>query len=192
MSPLNPVAVAHRFARSVITEGDRCVDATLGNGHDTEFLARLVGRQGKVLGLDVQDKALSNTRIHLNEAGLTDRVLLVKAGHETLEGQLQQLGWPSTRLVMFNLGYLPGSDKTVVTRPETTIRALDTCVKYLEAGGAISLVVYRGHSGGEAEYSAVKGWVAGLDRESWFSLKYERGSAEGNRTPVFFWLRKRS
>ena len=62
MNPFNPIAVAHRFVKSVVQEGDCCVDATVGNGYDTEFLAKLVGETGKVLGFDVQKQAIENTK----------------------------------------------------------------------------------------------------------------------------------
>jgi hypothetical protein len=52
------------------------------------------------------------------------------------------------RLVAFNLGYLPGGDKTIITKPETTLIALEAAKGILMAGGLISLVVYVGHPGG--------------------------------------------
>lgn len=39
--------------------GDTVIDATAGNGHDTVFLAQLVGRQGRVWAFDVQSSALA-------------------------------------------------------------------------------------------------------------------------------------
>ena len=39
-------------------KGDYAVDATLGNGHDTCFLAEIVGDSGKVFGFDIQKKRL--------------------------------------------------------------------------------------------------------------------------------------
>lgn len=52
------------------------------------------------------------------------------------------------RLVAFNLGYLPGGDKTIITKSETTHLALEAAKRILKAGGLISLVVYVGHPGG--------------------------------------------
>ena len=54
----------------------------------------------------------------------------------------------SSRLVAFNLGYLPGGDKTITTVSETTQLALEATKKILIPGGLISLVVYVGHPGG--------------------------------------------
>lgn len=53
------------FARSLlqtaVKEGDYAVDATLGNGHDTCFLAEIVGDNGKVFGFDIQKEAIEMT-----------------------------------------------------------------------------------------------------------------------------------
>lgn len=52
------------------------------------------------------------------------------------------------RLVAFNLGYLPGGDKTMITRADTTLLGLEAAERILAPGGLISLVVYVGHPGG--------------------------------------------
>lgn len=52
------------------------------------------------------------------------------------------------RLIAFNLGYLPGGDKGMITRSETTLLALEAAKRILMPGGLISLVVYVGHPGG--------------------------------------------
>lgn len=52
------------------------------------------------------------------------------------------------RLVAFNLGYLPGGDKTIITESQTTAEAFNVAMEILMPGGLISLVVYVGHPGG--------------------------------------------
>ena len=59
----------HRFVKEYIAEGDCCVDATAGNGGDTEFLCRCVGRTGKVYAFDIQKTAIEHTKMRLKEAG---------------------------------------------------------------------------------------------------------------------------
>ena len=41
--------------------GETVVDATAGNGNDTQFLAELVGENGHVLAFDIQQAALDST-----------------------------------------------------------------------------------------------------------------------------------
>ena len=42
------------------------VDGTLGNGHDTVFLAKLVGPNGHVYGFDIQEQAIVSTKKRLD------------------------------------------------------------------------------------------------------------------------------
>ena len=62
----------HHFIELQVRPGDHCIDATMGNGHDTELLCRLVSPSGKVLSFDIQEKALQNTAKRLQEAGVPD------------------------------------------------------------------------------------------------------------------------
>lgn len=61
---------AKTLLSSVITEGDTAVDATAGNGHDTLFLAQLVGDSGAVYAFDIQQQAVDATIGRLKEHGL--------------------------------------------------------------------------------------------------------------------------
>ena len=54
-------------------EGAFVIDATVGNGYDTVYLAGKVGETGREYGFDVQMEAIGATRARLNEAGLLDR-----------------------------------------------------------------------------------------------------------------------
>jgi hypothetical protein len=68
---------------------------------------------------------------------------------------------PSSRAkaVMFNLGYRPGGDRSVITRPETTIAALSSSIALVLPGGVITVVVYPGHEGGQTEADALLSWT---------------------------------
>ncbi len=190
MNPFSPVALARDYVSSLIQSGDVCVDCTIGNGHDTELLARLVGAEGTVIGFDIQEAAIKSTRERLGEAGLFDRVELVHGCHSSLSEVLNVQAIQELSLVMFNLGYLPGSDKSVVTEVASTIDSLNQAAGFLKKGGAISLIAYRGHSGGEEEYTAVMNWVTELEHEGFEVFRYEQVT-EKSSTPVFLWVRKR-
>ena len=69
----NALALSHAYARRLIRPGDTVVDATCGNGGDTEFLAGLVGSEGLVIGFDIQPEAIARTRERLARAGLGER-----------------------------------------------------------------------------------------------------------------------
>lgn len=156
-------AVHALFAAHVVP-GDRVCDATAGNGHDAEALAALVGPTGHLLAIDAQPAAVEATRARLEAAGLLPRCTLVAACHSTL----CSLAEPSSlSLVCFNLGYLPGSDKQVVTQPASTVAALAAAACCLQPGGLLTALCYVGHPGGLAEAEAVEAWAAGLHPSAW-------------------------
>lgn len=150
---------AHEFVRAVVRPGDQVIDATAGNGHDTLFLSRLVGPDGRVIAFDAQEDAIAATRSHLGENGITDdRVLLVHDSHSALR---QHVDCPVV-VVMFNLGYLPGSDHGRTTTCGETLIALAEGWEILREGGILSVVCYRGHPGGMEEAAGVLEFAEGL------------------------------
>lgn len=153
--------------------GSHCVDATAGNGHDTLFLARLVGPDGRVLAVDVQEAACSATRRLLSEnASDLGQVTVLCGGHENLR-KWAPADWPGqVSAVMFNLGYLPGSDRSCLTRPETTLAALSESCEMLRPGGILTVVCYPGHPGGEEEADAVREFFTRLDAAAWTAVEY--------------------
>jgi SAM-dependent methyltransferase len=158
-SPLRgPVALCRLFLRERVGAGDRVIDATCGNGHDTLYMARLVGEQGRVWSFDIDRNALDAAWEKLRQASLDSVVELVYAGHERLSEHVRE----SVRAIVFNLGYLPGSERITVTRPETTIAALEQALGILLPRGVILLAVYTGHPGGAEEGREVDAWASAL------------------------------
>lgn len=155
-----------------IRPGDAVVDATLGNGYDAVHLARAVGAGGRLFGFDVQPEAIARSRRRLEKHGLSDRAELVETGHEDFGETLPDGLRGRLAAVMFNLGYLPGSDHAVITEPETTVAALEETVDWLRTGGIATVVLYRGHEGGEREYQAVRSWSADRPQQRLRVLHY--------------------
>lgn len=176
---------AQTFIFPVLSAGGTVVDATAGNGRDTLFLARGVGAQGKVYAFDIQPVALERTARRLKSAGLDERVVLLPVGHEEMALHVP----PPVEAVMFNLGYLPGGDHRVVTRPKTTVAALRAALGLLAPGGRISVLIYTGHAGGDEEWRAVEEATSVLDPHGYtvFKMTYwnrPRGS------PVLIFIAK--
>jgi ubiquinone/menaquinone biosynthesis C-methylase UbiE len=167
------VVLSHFFLNGKVQPGDRVADATCGNGHDTLFLARLVGEGGKVWAFDIQEDALANTRLLLEEAGCLARVELVAAGHERFDEFVVE----PLKAAVFNLGYLPGGDKNIITRSHGTLAALEQAARLLIPGGVITVCIYTGHPGGAEEGEAVEKWAATLpttDFNVWLSRQINR------------------
>lgn len=156
----------HHFLRDYIREGDICVDATAGNGGDTEFLCRLAGENGKVYAFDVQEQAVRSTEKRLERAGLRDRAELICAGHERMKEFVKE----RAAAVVFNLGYLPGGDHAVATKADTTLRAAEQALELLKPGGVVSLCIYSGGDTGYEERDALLSWLRELDPRRWLVI----------------------
>lgn len=163
------VAFAQHLQAKTVQAGNIAVDATAGKGYDTEFLARMVGDQGKVFAFDIQQQALAWTAERLLEGGLEKRVELINAGHEQM---LEHVNKP-VQAVMFNLGYLPGGSHAVITEPETTVRAVQSAIQLLTVGGLITIVVYPGHPGGQAEFELLKDYTMQLPQKNFIAVHYQ-------------------
>lgn len=169
-----PVPLAHLMLRHFVRSGAHVVDATCGNGNDTLLLAELVGPTGRVWAFDVQQEAMENTAAKLAANGLSERVTLVAHGHETLARQVNL----ALNAVVFNLGYLPGGDRSIITRPETTGAALEQALELLAPGGVVALTIYPGHNGGDAERRLAEEWAATLHAPRFHAWRMGQISAD--------------
>jgi SAM-dependent methyltransferase len=157
------VGWAHLLLEDRLGAGDWVVDATAGNGHDTLYLTGLVAPGGQVYAFDVQAAAVEATRQRLGTAGRLEGVTLVEAGHECMAYHLPAEWRGQVAAVVFNLGYLPGSDKSCITGVETTLRAVDVALDWLRSGGLLTVAVYPGHEGGAEEARCLAARLAELD-----------------------------
>ena len=175
-----PLEMAHDFLAQVITQEDIVVDATMGNGHDTLFLAKLAKQ---VYAFDIQEQALEKTSQRLQEAGLTNAELILQ-GHETVDQFVREV-----KAAIFNLGYLPSADKSIITQPQTTLEALDKLCHMLVKGGRIAIMIYYGHEGGDIERDAVMDFVSHLPQEEYTAAIY-RTLNQINNPPFLVMIEK--
>lgn len=141
-------------------EGDIAVDFTMGNGHDTEFLSRTVGESGHVYAFDIQASAVESTRKNLEASGCPKNYTLIHDSHHNVKKYVEG----PIRAGMFNLGYLPGGDKSVTTMRETTLPAIEAAISLLGKDAVLLIAVYPGHSEGEAEGIAISEYLSTLSR----------------------------
>ncbi|MED3562683.1 class I SAM-dependent methyltransferase [Bacillus xiapuensis] len=164
---------AKKLLTKAVKPGDIAIDATLGNGYDTVFLAELVGETGKVYGFDVQEEAIAASHARLSEHGMLERVTLLHEGHENIKQKILAVDYGRITGAIFNLGYLPGSDKTIVTKPNTTISAIEQLLEIMEPEGIIILVIYHGHEEGAIERDALLEYCRKIDQKSAHVLTYQ-------------------
>lgn len=160
------------------------LDATAGNGFDTLFLAELVGRDGAVIAIDLQPNAIACAQHKLTLHGLESRVSWHCGCHSGIGSLLEQNDVPNLNVAMFNLGYLPLGDKSIITTKETTLRALNQTWGHLVPHGLLSLLSYPGHAGGSEEHLAVCEWVESVSQEA----KTTRFTDEQNPKSPVMWL----
>jgi predicted methyltransferase len=180
---------ARKLLKTAVKEGDIAVDATMGNGHDTVLLAELVGEEGHVYAFDIQSQALTTTQEQLQKHQLESRVTLFHQSHSELN---QVIPVSSRKLTgaIFNLGYLPGGDKSIVTTSPSTISAVEQLLELMEPEGIIVLVIYHGHPEGALERDTLLEYVTGLDQQKAHVLQYKFMNQQNN-PPFIIAIEKR-
>jgi hypothetical protein len=182
------VDFVHGALAKILQPGDIAIDATAGNGHDASFLAQLVGESGSVHVFDVQRTALATTEVELKRTGLLSRCFLHHLSHERMEEVLPPKTKGQVKAIVFNLGYLPGSDKSIITTKTSTLPALATSLEWLSPGGGLSITAYRGHHGGMEETKGVETYLDNLPSSD-FTVSVESSSNLAT-SPISFLVRK--
>ena len=167
----NAQQFSHEMILSTNLENGLFIDATAGNGHDTLFLAQHIDSTSKILSFDIQETAILQTRQLLQKHDLAPKVTCILDSHANISNYLgnQDL----VRLAIFNLGYLPGSDKKIITTPSSTLEAIQILLDRLEKNGKIIIVSYYGHDGGLEEKDAAEELISALPQKEWSVLKYQ-------------------
>ncbi len=173
------------YLQTIIEPGDIVVDATAGLGRDTVFLANCVGSGGKVYAFDIQEEALTATRFLLIEQGLSPRVDLILASHT----ELSQYVPDRVKAVVFNLGYLPGSDHQVTTKASTTLEAVKVAIKMLKIKGIIWITIYIGHDTGNEESQTLLNHFSTLPKKD-FSVFQGSYINQGELSPYWIIIQK--
>ena len=161
----SPIPMAHQLWKQVLSSGDIAIDATMGNGKDTLMLAKYLTSLGggTVLSFDIQEKALYNTEAllkeHLPSYQTIDHLLL--RSHAEFPENIQP---ESVKLIVYNLGYLPGGNKTLTTMTATTLQSVEKALSLLCHVGVLSLTCYPGHPEGKKEWHALQALLTNLPK----------------------------
>lgn len=140
------IHTAHALWRAHLKPRDTAIDATCGNGHDALVLAPLVGT---LLCIDKQPEAIEATKKRL---GPLPHVSYQLGSHAELPAI-------SPQLIVYNLGYLPGGDKSITTKTESTLVSIRRALEILAPGGMISITCYPGHPEGARETEQVECFI---------------------------------
>ena len=150
---MNPLKIAHALWKEHLKGCNKptLVDATCGNGHDALFLTSL---EGKLHCIDIQEKALLSTKNRLSKHTSIQYHLKSHEDLSFIEGEID--------LIVYNLGYLPGGDKEIITLSTTTVSSLSSAITKLSPTGMISIMMYTGHEGGLKERNDILNFIKNL------------------------------
>ena len=204
------IDIAQKHWGKLLKPGDIVMDATTGNGHDTLNLVRQISwfGGGILIACDIQPFAIDSSKgllreqldMTIHEENAT-RWTCIPNNLDRREAGSVILNWnvgchldlmkgqmPSTvKLVVFNLGYLPGGNKSITTLSSVTIATLQEATEVLEPGGCVSITCYPGHEEGEAEQQAVVSFAAALPQQRfscyWHQWINQRNKRTGKPAP---------
>lgn len=151
----------HQQLKYDVENAELCIDATAGKGNDTLFFCENMKETGQVVAFDIQEKALELTEELLEKKGYyNERVSLYLDGHENMDRYIKD---ETADVIMFNLGYLPGGDHNLATKPEHTILAIEKGLSCLKPNGVMSVCIYSGGDSGFEERDRVLEFLQQLD-----------------------------
>lgn len=182
---LDLLSVEKSFLIPHIRKGGTAVDFTMGNGHDTLWLSRMVGEDGRVFAFDIQAQALENTRALLQKEGAPENFTLILDSHHRVKEYVKE----PVCAGLFNLGFLPGGDKAVTTKRETTLMALRAGIELLAPDGALLIAVYPGHEEGHIEGELIQKELAAYERREFCAAKFQILNSPAS--PYFFLVERR-
>lgn len=175
------------FISQYLSAGDTVVDATCGNGHDTLAMAKMGA--GKIYAFDIQDAAIKSTAALLDKEGIpSGKVQLILDSHENMCNHINE----KVKVIVFNLGYLPSADKSIITQKDSTITAVSEAMKLLQKDGLICISMYSGHDGGAEEKQMLLDFAESLDERTWHTAYINMRNQRNNPPEILLITLKRS
>lgn len=152
------------LVKEYLNNPKRIVDMTLGNGHDSFWLKEAFP-EAELIGFDIQKNALENSEKRLEEF---DKITLIHDGHENILNYIKK----EIDFGIYNLGFLPGGDKTITTEKDTVLSSLQDLLSILKIGGFILITCYPGHPEGKEEANMLENFLKEQDQKDFTIVKY--------------------
>jgi len=186
--------LALHMVRAYVKQGDTVIDATCGNGHDTLALAEM--GPARLYAFDVQEQAVRATVSLLEAGGFGDRLtdgsyIVQQLPHEDLLPYFSASSRGTVKAVLFNLGYLPGGDKTITTEAETTLAAVRGAMDLITTDGLICVTMYSGHAEGKREKAALLDFAGEFDAGKWHTAYISMPNQKHDPPEILLITRKR-
>jgi predicted methyltransferase len=156
---MNLTNQVHQILSQYLKPGDCAVDMTAGNGWDTLFLSKAVEEKGQVFSFDIQNQAIEKTDARIKKNIPSKNYTLINSCHTEFEQKIPRIFYQKIKAITFNLGYLPHSNKEIITKPDSSRYAADKSYQWLAEDGVMTIITYQGHSGGVEETETVLHWA---------------------------------
>ncbi|MBU5590691.1 class I SAM-dependent methyltransferase [Clostridium sp. MSJ-4] len=153
--------LSHKIIKDNINNFNVAIDATLGNGNDSDFLSE---HFKKVYSFEIQHEAI----LSYKEKSIPN-VILIEESHEFIKSHVED----RVDCIMYNLGFLPGGDKSITTKWDSTLTSIEQGLELLNPGGIISLAIYSGHPEGKKEKEELLKYVSSLQKNIYGVMIHE-------------------
>jgi len=179
---INTLDIVDYYIENHLNETDTVIDCTLGNGIDSLKLKQKIGVNGLLFGFDIQEEALNKSYKLLEEHNFNNNITLIHDSHENIDKYVE---YEIADLIIYNLGYLPGGNKSIKTNSSSTSISLKKSLKIIKNHGLVLITVYIGHEGGIQEKEAIENILKHLDQKTYNVLKHEFIN-QINNPPIFY------
>lgn len=171
--------LSHSIIKNNLEKRVVAIDATLGNGYDTDFLYE---NFEKVYSFDIQEEACLNYK-HKEK----NNVHIVNDSHHKFKEYVLE---DKVNCIMYNLGFLPGGNKEITTIAETTMKSIENGLELLDNNGIMTIAVYRGHAEGKNEEHYIMQYVRKLPKNIYGVMLHEYLN-RANAAPLLIVIEKK-
>ncbi len=172
---------SHHMLDGLIPKNGFCIDATAGTGQDTVYLAKTVGKNGRVIAFDIQEDAIRRTRERLEkEIGKEEADSYIKLVLDSHIHMDKYSAEGEVDAILFNFGYLPGGDHSICTKADTSVQAVEVGLRLLKKQGVMGLCIYSGGDTGFEEKDALMNYLQALDSKKYLVVQSVFFNRENN------------
>lgn len=188
MTLYRPIPFIHQVLKEHLNQESYVVDATCGHGHDSLFIANILGKNGKLFGFDIQEAAIYNTHALLEDCATN--ISLFQISHQEMDDVLDNY-FGKIDAVVFNLGFLPHTDETITTEIQSTLKAVQAAYNLLRKKGLILIATYPGHAAGLQEDVVLKQLFSNISQKDCYITTYHQMNIDTSAPKVYV-IEKRS
>ncbi|MDO5724690.1 MAG: class I SAM-dependent methyltransferase [Tissierellia bacterium] len=179
--------LAKFYIESYIKPSSKVLDLTLGNGKDALNLVNAIGDDGTFYGFDIQNEAIEKSRKLLESSKSKPKIILINECHSKVRDIITE----NIDFAIMNLGFMPGGDKTIITKPKTTIKCIECVLKLMSAGAFFVISSYIGHDGGDIEQKEIDILLKNINQKDFNIIKFTFHNQK-NSPAIFYSIERKN